>query len=191
MKKLTIILDPGHGMGNRKPGVYDPGATVRVGKVDVTEAGIVMDWANELKVQLETLGHKVIRTRINASDVCPIGERVSIAHKYGGNALISLHCNAANGQAHGTETFYRSEKNAALARACNAAIVEALGTKDRGIKTEAASQHARLAVLNFPAACLIELGFIDHAQDRAKLTDQQLMLLACQGLADAIVNSLT
>jgi N-acetylmuramoyl-L-alanine amidase len=61
-----------------------------------------------------------------------------------------------------------------------------LGTKDRGIKTEGASQHSRLAVLNFPRAVLIELGFIDHPSDRARMTDGQLMLLACQNLVTAI-----
>lgn len=190
MSKLTICIDPGHGMSNRRSGVYDPGATVKVGKQEITEADIVMDWANELKIQLETLGCKVIRTRINGSDSAPVGERANIAHKYGCVALISLHCNAANGQANGTETFYRGEKNAALAKACNDAIVKALGMKDRGIKTEAASQHTRLAVLNFPTGCLIELGFIDHAADRARMMDQQLMLLACQNLALSIVTTL-
>lgn len=175
-------------MSNRKAGVYDPGATVRVGSKEITEAGIVMDWANELKIQLEMLGARVIRTRINASDVAPVSERASIAHKYGCAALISLHCNAANGKASGTETFYRGTANAALATACNDAVRLALGTKDRGIKTEAASQHSRLAVLNFPTACLIELGFIDHEGDRARMMDQQLMLLACQRLAEAILN---
>ena len=189
-RKLTIILDPGHGMGNRKPGVYDPGATVRVGKEEITEAAIVMDWANELKVQFEALGCKVIRTRINSSDVCGIGDRVPIAHKYGGDVLLSLHCNAADGKANGTETFYRGASNEPLAKACNAAIVSSLGTKNRGLKTENQSQHSRLAVLGFPRACLIELGFIDHAADRARMQDQQMMLLACQKLSEAVVHVL-
>lgn len=185
--KPVICLDPGHGMSNRKAGVYDPGATVRVGSKEITEAGIVMDWANELKIQLEMLGARVIRTRINASDVAPVSERAAIAHEYGCAALISLHCNAANGKASGTETFYRGTANAALATACNDAVRLALGTKDRGIKTETASQHSRLAVLNFPTACLIELGFIDHEGDRARMMDQQFMLLACQRLAETIL----
>lgn len=100
--------------------------------------------------------------------------------------VISLHCNAANGQANGTETYYRGAKNKSLARACNDAVVTALGTRDRGVKTEEASQHARLAVLNFPRAVLIELGFIAHAGDRAAMLDEGKMLLACQALADVI-----
>lgn len=188
-RKLTIILDPGHGMGNRKPGVYDTGATVRVGKEEITEAGIVMDWANELKVQFEALGCKVIRTRINSSDVCPIGERVPIAHKYGGDVLLSLHCNAADGKANGTETFYRGKSNEALAQACNDAIVQSLGTKNRGLKTESQSQHSRLAVLSFPRACLIELGFIDHAADRSAMLNKSKMLAACEALCVALVQN--
>jgi N-acetylmuramoyl-L-alanine amidase len=116
-----------------------------------------------------------------------LGERVAVAHKHGCDTFISLHCNAADGKAHGTETFYRGANNAALAKACNEAIVDSLGTKDRGIKPESASQHKTLAVLNHPKACLIELAFIDHPQDRLKLTDEHLRLLACQKLAEEIL----
>ena len=186
MNAKTIFIDPGHGMSNCRAGVYDPGATVKLNGVWLSKAEIVMDWANELKHCLETLGVRVVRSRINGTDPAPVGERAATAERYGANVFISLHCNAADGKAHGTETFYRGAGNAPLATACNAAIVEALGTKDRGIKTEAASQHARLAVLHFPRAVLIELGFIDHAQDRLKLTDEHLRLLACQQLAEAI-----
>lgn len=191
MSKLTICVDPGHGMSNRRAGVYDTGATARDGRGQlIAEASIAMDWANELKAQLEIMGCRVIRTRIGPADRAPVGERAAIARKYGSDALISLHCNAADGRAHGTETFYRGAENKALAQACNAAVQSSLGTKDRGLKLESASQHSRLAVLSFPAAVLIELGFIDHEGDRSRMLDQQLMLLACQKLAEAIVSTL-
>jgi N-acetylmuramoyl-L-alanine amidase len=181
--KRIIFVDPGHGMSNRRPGVYDCGAAFG----SITEAEIVMDWANELKTQLEVLGAKVIRSRINDTDPAPVGERADVARRFHCDTFISLHCNAADGKAFGTETFYRGAANLPLAQACNEAIVEALAMKDRGCKTESQSQHQRLAVLNFPHACLIELGFIDHPQDRDKLRDEKLMLLACQRLADAIL----
>jgi len=188
MSAKRIFLDPGHGMSSSKPGVYDTGAGgVKVNGKWIYEADIVMDWANELKTQLEVLGAKVIRSRINASDAAPLGQRVDTAHKYGCDTFISLHCNAADGKAHGTETFYRGAANAKLAAACNEAVVDSLGTKDRGIKLESASQHKTLAVLNHPKACLIELAFIDHPQDRLKLTDEHLRLLACQKLAEAVL----
>lgn len=185
---MKICIDPGHGMSNRKRGVYDSGATVTVEGKKITEAEIVMEWANELRGILIGMGHKVVRTRKDALDPAPVVERAHTAMVHDCEIFISLHCNAANGQAKGTETYYRGDKNKSLARACNDAVVTALGTRDRGVKTEDASQHTRLVVLNFPRAVLIELGFIDHAGDRASMMDEGKMLLACQALADAITS---
>ncbi len=185
---MRIFLDPGHGMSNRTRGVYDTGATVNVHGKEITEAEIVMDWADELRGVLMGMGHSVVRSRKDALDPAPVGDRAETAAHYGCEVLVSLHCNAANGKAHGTETFYRGSHNASFARACNDAVVSALGTRNRGIKLEAQSQHKRLAVLNFPKSCLIELGFIDHPDDRAALQSPHLMLLACQALADAITS---
>lgn len=176
-------------MSNRKPGKYDTGAVVSVDGKAVTEAEIVMDWANELRALLMAQGHKVIRTRVNAKDPAPLGERVKIARQYGCDVLVSLHCNETDGKANGTETFYRGGHNKALAQACNQAVVQTLRTKDRGPKLEGQSQHKRLAVLAHPRAVLIELGFLDHAGDREKLQDEKLMLLACGRLAEAITQT--
>ena len=56
---MTIILDPGHGMSNKRSGQFDPGAVSN----GVREADIAMDWCNELRGILMEQGHKVIRTR--------------------------------------------------------------------------------------------------------------------------------
>lgn len=175
----TIILDPGHGMSNVRAGRYDPGACA----AGHTEAAIVMDWANELRAILQAAGHKVIRTRVNAHDPAPVSERASIAKDFGGDIMISFHCNAANGQAHGTETFFRGKENAPMAHKLNDVVVGALSTRDRGIKTEASSQHKRLAIMAFQPCFLIELGFIDHEGDRAKMLDPALRRKACEALA--------
>jgi len=178
----TIILDPGHGLSNRRKDVYDPGAV----SGGVAEASIVMDWANELRAILMKRGAKVIRTRAGADDPAPVGERAKIAKQYGGDIMLSLHCNAATGQASGTETFYRGQENALMARRLNEAVRSTLKTRDRGVKTESASQHARLAVMSFQPCFLIELGFIDHAGDRAKLMDPELRRQACETLAELL-----
>lgn len=187
---MTICLDPGHGLSNRKPGAFDPGAVVRVDGKDIREADVVLEWTDELRAVLMAEGHRVIRTRAHAKDPAALAERVSIALQHQCDVLISLHCNAADGFAHGTETFYRGARNKPLAEALNTALAEALGTKNRGIKSEVASQHARLAVLNFPRAVLIELGFLDHAGDREKMLDEKRMLLACQAMAAALNDQL-
>jgi N-acetylmuramoyl-L-alanine amidase len=181
---MTIILDPGHGLSNRQEGVFDPGAVSN----GIREADIVMDWANEIRAFLQCLGHKVIRTRINNADPAPLNDRANIAHDYRADIMLSIHCNAANGKANGTETFYRGDKNRKLAEAINKSIVDSLGTKDRGVKLESASQHKRLAIMAFQPCFLVELGFIDNAEDRAKLLDPDLRVKACELLAQIITS---
>lgn len=179
---MNIILDPGHGMSNRKSGRYDPGACAGC----VEEATIALDWANELRTILRAAGHAVTRTRASRDDPAPVGKRAAIARQYGGQIMLSIHCNAANGNASGTETFYRGESNKDLAARLNLAVVDSLGTRSRGIKTESDSQHARLAVMAFQPCFLIELGFIDNAGDREKMLDPALRRSACQAIAKVI-----
>jgi len=180
---MTIILDAGHGMGNRRAGVFDPGAV----SAGIREADIALAWCNEIRGLLMARGNKVVRTRVDNNDPAPIGKRASIARQYGGTVMLSLHCNAATGKANGTETFYRGETNKAMAERINSAVVSALGTRNRGVKTESASQHARLAVMAFQPCFLLEIGFIDHAGDRAKMLDPELRRKACQGIVAALL----
>jgi N-acetylmuramoyl-L-alanine amidase len=181
---MTAILDAGHGLGNRKRGVFDPGAVSN----GIREADIAMDWTNELRAILIDRGVKVIRTRASNADPASISDRAGIARAYGGNVMLSFHCNAATGTASGTETFYRGESNKPMAERLNSAVVQALGTRNRGAKTESASQHTRLAIMAFQPCFLIELGFIDNASDRAKMLDAGLRQKACEMLADAILH---
>jgi N-acetylmuramoyl-L-alanine amidase len=176
---MTIILDPGHGLGNRRAGVYDPGACSE----EHCEATIAMAWANQLRGILLAAGHRVVRTRVDHKDPAPVGQRAAIARQYRGDIMVSIHCNAANGSASGTETFYRGEANREQAEAINKAVVNALGTRNRGTKLESDSQHATLAVMSFQPCFLIELGFIDHPGDRAKMLDPVLRKAACNAVA--------
>jgi N-acetylmuramoyl-L-alanine amidase len=182
MSFQTIIIDPGHGMGNRRAGVFDPGVVYQ----GVREADIVMDWANELRAQLRAAGKRVIRTRVNHADPAPIGQRAGIARHYGGDVMVSIHVNSTPG-AQGTETFYRGAANKPLAERINAAVVSALGTRNRGAKTEEHTQHARLAVMAFQPTFLIELGFIEHDPERVAMLDPVLRARGCAGIVAALV----
>lgn len=181
---MKFCIDPGHGMANRRPGVYDPGAVAE----SHTEAAIVMDWANELRAVLIAAGHTVVRTRVDHKDPAPVGKRVGIARTFACEVLLSLHCNSANGRASGTETFYRGAHRKAEASRLNQAVVAALGTRNRGAKTEDKSQHGRLAVLAFPRAFLIELGFIDNPSDRELMLDPARRRSACVALAKVLTS---
>lgn len=182
MKYKTVCIDPGHGMSNKAPGRFDPGACAG----GLEEARIAMDWANELRAILQVRGHKVIRTRINNSEACPIGERAWSASKYGSDVMISIHCNAATGSATGTEVIYRGSNNLVMATALSKAVSGTLGIRDRGPKLEADSQHKRLAVMSFQPCFLIELGFIDNPKDAAALIDPQKRLEACSAIAELL-----
>lgn len=179
----VIIIDPGHGMSNRKSGVYDPGAV----SGGVTEADIAMAWANELRSILIARKHRVVRTRVDAKDPAPVWRRDDVARSYGGDLMISLHCNAAGGKASGTEVFYRGDDDRPLAAKLSAAISAVLGTKNRGAKTEKQSQHTALAVMEFDKCWLLEIGFIDHPEDRAKMIDPAMRRKACEAIADVLL----
>lgn len=179
---MRICIDPGHGMGNRQRGVYDPGAVA----AGVAEADVVMRWANALRAVLKSMGHTVIRTRVDAADPCPVSRRDDIAVSYQCQRMVSLHCNAASGRASGTEVYYRGSDDRPLALALSGAVSRALGIPDRSAKTETQSQHTSLAVLEFDKCWLIELGFLDHAGDRSRMLDLYRMNRACEEIAHII-----
>jgi N-acetylmuramoyl-L-alanine amidase len=94
------------------------------------------------------------------------------ANEWGADLFISIHCNAYNGVANGTETLtYPSDtKGYKLAGCIQNQIVDSLGTYDRGLKA-----RTDLAVLNgtdMPAV-LVEMAFIDNPDDAVLLRDDQ------------------
>lgn len=162
--------------------MFDPGAV----NGNFREADIAMAWVNELRSILRDQGYRVVRTRVDHNDPAPVGKRAGIARDYGGDIMLSFHCNAANGKASGTETFYRGGANKDLAEKLNAAVVGVLETRNRGAKTEKSSQHTRLAIMSFQPCFLIELGFIDHLGDANKMIDPILRKKACNLIAGVI-----
>lgn len=181
---MKICIDPGHGNWSRAPGKYDTGTTFE----GYQEATIAMEWANELRGVLLARGHVVIRTRRDAEDPAPVGRRDDVARAYKCERMLSIHCNDAEGvaRASGTEVFYRGADDLAMARALSAGVARALGLPDRGAKTEGASQHSRLAVMEFDKCWLLELGFLDHPKDRAAMLDAGKRKACCEVLADLL-----
>lgn len=180
MSDKVIIADPGHGMSNRRRGVYDSGATF--GKAQ--EATIAMDWVNEFRAQCLARGFKVVRTRVDDKDPAPVWRRDDIATSYKGDVMLSFHCNSGGG--HGAEVFYRGSDDKAFAEKLSSVIATSLGIPNRGAKTEAESQHASLAVMEFDKCWLIELGFIDHPVDLARMLDRTLRAKTCAALVDLL-----
>ena len=93
------------------------------------------------------------------------------ANNWGADCFISIHCNAANGQARGTEVecYSRMSNGGNLAQCIQDQIVGALGTVNRGVK-----EMPGLIVLRHTdmPAVLVETAFIDNDDDAELLTDR-------------------
>ena len=161
LSDLTIVVDPGHGG-------KDPGAT----GFGVHEKDVVLKASLYLKQYLEQTPIKVVMTR--TTDVYPtITERVALSKSVNGSAFVSVHANAANGSASGSETLYQAaagnpygDENKLLATYIQKRVAAAMENRDRGTKT-----RDDLGVLKNDAmpSVLVELGFIDNKEDHAKL----------------------
>ncbi|MGL6210731.1 MAG: N-acetylmuramoyl-L-alanine amidase [Paracoccaceae bacterium] len=177
---MKICIDPGHGMANRTPGVFDPGATHVEAGVLYKEADIALKYALTLKDVLRARGIPVFMTRDDDTDVAPVRQRAREAERAGCDLFLSIHLNDFEfDTAHGTETLYRGNANLDLARRIQAALVAALGLTDRGPK-----ERTDLAVLSFNGpAVLVELGFIANDTDRAKLLSPAARAATCEAIA--------
>ena len=87
---------------------------------------------------------------------------------WGADIFVSLHCNAFNTQARGTETLYKSFNGQRLANDIQSQIIRSINTVDRGVK-----KRDDLWVLNGTdaTAVLVEMAFIDNEEDHAMLTN--------------------
>jgi N-acetylmuramoyl-L-alanine amidase len=108
--------------------------------------------------------------------------------------IISLHCNAFDGSASGTEVLYyhRSAKGKLIASILNNKLVEALGLKDRGIKPKTTEDRGGYLLKNTSAPCVIaEPFFIDNNMDFKTATDKREVLVnAYAGATEAIARSI-
>lgn len=68
---MKLAIDPGHGMSNRKPGVYDPGACAG----GYAEAEIALAWALTGKHIAKEFGIEVWLSRDDNTDPDPVGTR--------------------------------------------------------------------------------------------------------------------
>ncbi len=90
--------------------------------------------------------------------------------------IISLHCNAFNESASGTEVLYyhRSTKGKIMAEILNGHLVSALGLKDRGVKPKTTEDRGGHLLRNTSAPCVIaEPFFIDNDSDLKVVDDNR------------------
>lgn len=118
----------------------------------------------------------------------PLAERATIANRAKANVFVSIHLNAFNGVARGTETFLHTNSTASqsLANRINENLVNALGIPNRGVK------RANFAVLRGTyqqsLAVLTEPRFIDNSQDAEIIKRPDFIDKAAKAHVDAILS---
>ncbi|SEU23316.1 N-acetylmuramoyl-L-alanine amidase [Variovorax sp. OV084] len=182
---MKICIDPGHGMSNRQPGIFDPGATHFENGFEFEEAAIVLRYGLALKDVFRARQVDVFMTRDDASDHTPVGRRASMAKSAGCDILVSLHMNDFDDDgANGFEVLYGQSSSEPFAAAMQATLLPVIDLRDRKIKI-----RSDLAVLKFAGpAVLIELGFIANDKDRNKILAADTRDAVVHAIADVVMS---
>jgi N-acetylmuramoyl-L-alanine amidase len=146
-----------------------------------SENKLTMEVGNKVIAKLESLGHTVISCKPNSASTVnqSLGSRCEKANNSGVDFFVSIHFNAFNGQANGTEVFAISDAGRKVAQKVLDEIVK-LGFFNRGVKS--GSHLYVLRRTNMPGI-LVEGCFIDSAKD--------MQLYDGEAMANAIVAGLT
>ena len=171
---MKVFLNPGH---DRR---LDSGAVNPVH--GLREADVAYDVSHDIagciRERLEAAGIEVdVYQNDSLSSIC------ELANDSGADYFVSIHCNAFNTEAKGTEVEVYNYGSSAyeLAKKVQSSIVKSMGTVDRGVK-----ERPGLYVLKHTdmPAILVELAFIDNEDDYQKLANN------LGGFAEATANGI-
>ena len=176
---MKVFINPGHDK-RLDSGACNPEDGLR-------ECDVAYDIGMKVKHYLEAAGCEVqlLQSDNLAGETPQLPCVVDRANEWPADVFVSLHCNAANGAARGTETLVYSLGGQAeqLAQCIQDQIVDSVGTIDRGLKI-----RPRLIVLHGTdmPACLVEMAFIDNAADEELLIDKadEFARVIARGITD-------
>lgn len=159
--KYRIMLDPGHGG-------TDPGAS---GPTKPHEAELALACAQKLNTFITSnLGGTVKMTRTSNTTVS-LTARKSASISYDPYIFCSIHLNAFNGTANGTETwYYHSTGNSLnLANRVHATLISQMNRSNRGVK-----QNGWTVITGSPSipAILTEGLFVDNKTEHDLIKDK-------------------
>ena len=196
MSRGIIVLDAGHGQfGNPYPILENTYEGTQNFKL-----------ACKLKTCLEAKDFTVLLTRNAIEDDPSLEERGKLAGDHHAVLFLSIHSNApgsatspeAYHAVRGSEVYYSladEERNAVIARALNAAVVETMGTVDRGVKTRTYPDQPGInyygvlrhsAAYGCPTAFIIEHGFHTNSEDAAFLSNDECLQKLAEAEAEVI-----
>ena len=167
-----VVVNGGH-----EPNVDSGAVGSRSTEADITQKLMLL-----VTAYLEKAGCEVMAVQTaDLADIC------NVTNRWGADILVSIHCNAFNQKAKGTETFayYGSREGDALAHHIQSQIVTSLATTNRGVK------EAGFYVLKHTkcTAVLVETAFIDNKGDEQLLLDKtdEFARAIARGVTDYIV----
>ena len=169
---MKIVVNGGH-----EPNVDSGAVGSRSTEADITQKLMLL-----VTAYLEKAGCEVM-----AVQTADLAEICNVTNRWGADILVSIHCNAFNQKAKGTETFayYGSREGDALAHHIQSQIVTSLATTNRGVK------EAGFYVLKHTkcTAVLVETAFIDNKGDEQLLLDKtdEFARAIARGVTDYIV----
>lgn len=160
----VVVIDAGHGG-------KDTGATFG----SVREKDLTLKIAQALRDDLVAAGASVIMTR--DSDVYPsLGDRAQLANRSNAAVFISIHINSINkdDSRSGSITFFHNQDpmDRLLAECLQSEIAKVNRIPDLGTWSDTRIYQSGFKVLrdsNVPSV-LVEMGFINHKNDRAQMT---------------------
>ena len=176
---MRVFLNPGHDL-ERDSGAVNPRSGLR-------ECDVAADISGLVKGYLEAAGCEVrmLQSDNLAGETPELPCVVDEVNGWSADVFVSLHCNAANGCAQGTETlvYVNKGKSAQLAACIQSQIVDSLVTIDRGVK-----ERPMLIVLNSTdmPAVLVEMAFVDNDEDAQILTERadEMARAIARGITD-------
>ena len=165
---MKIFLDAGHNYD-----LPDIGASVH----GLREQDVTFQVADKTREILERHGVIVCMSRKTPTDILgrtvneSLNIRSNMSNSFGADYFVSIHCNAGGGV--GTESYISATggKRHELALRIHRQLV-GLGLRDRGVKV---GNFAVLRNTKAPAV-LVELGFLDSANDNDILRNRQFEL---------------
>ncbi|AFY56661.1 N-acetylmuramoyl-L-alanine amidase [Rivularia sp. PCC 7116] len=145
------------------------------------EDNLTLDVGNRVIGKLKDLGYQVINCKPAKSDSVgdSLRQRCAKANSSKVDIFVSIHFNAFNGFANGTEVFAASDTGKKIAKPVLDEILK-MGFFNRGVKN--GSHLFVMKNTNMPAI-LVECCFIDSAKD--------MKLFNSESMANAIVKGLT
>ncbi|WAJ28457.1 N-acetylmuramoyl-L-alanine amidase [Antarcticirhabdus aurantiaca] len=187
----TVVIDPGHGGQSALGG---SSANNAVGPAGTLEKTLTLDVGRRLRSLLQGRGHTVILTRDGDNNL-GLRDRAAVARDSAASVFLSIHFNGSVGHnAQGTETFVHTQHRPASATLCRVVqpkLVGATGLFDRnrshgGVKTQALGVLQPSGHHPSTACCLVEVSFLDRADEEQRLRQTDYRDRIAVALADGI-----